>query len=313
MWSTLRRPIDTVRTTFSDMNQDTEEGKIIAFARYRKILADNETFRPNDPMNLSTALTWLFRTRNIADPDEISPDTLSGFLVRYPIARLPDAEYDPNLTENEVQSLIQMLDTKLMEEDHEVSLYSEKFHGKGTACGESFDMHAMTAAHRTFPCNTLVKVTNLRNGKSVTVRITDRGPYVDGRDMDLSLGAFTSIEDRSKGILRATFQRLGDVNIVGPCKQDPSLQRRLGGGTVLNPGIPHIMQLGGSLVIRANKPFVVRSVTYPDGNTSSIQNWILKDETFAMTPSVEGAYTFRLSTMDGRSREMAMTVAGCNQ
>lgn len=313
MWNTLRRPIAEVRTTFSDMNQDTEAGKIIAFGRYRKILADNETFRPNDPLNLSTALTWLFRTRNIADPDEITPETLSGFVMRYPIARLPDAEYDPTLSEAEVSSLIQMLDIKLMEEDHEVSLYSEKFHGKGTAFGESFDMNSLTAAHRTFPHNTLVKVTNIRNGKSVTVRINDRGPYVEDRDMDLSLAAFTSIEDRSKGILRATFQRLGDVNLVGPCKQEPMLQKRITRDTLLNPGIPQIMHLGGSLVIRANKSFVVRSVAYPDGNSASLQNWILKDETFSFTPSIEGAYTFRLSSANGRSREMTMNVVKCDQ
>jgi rare lipoprotein A (peptidoglycan hydrolase) len=118
-----------------------------------------------------------------------------------------------SITSEELLSLMRALDTKLATEEHEASLYSEKFHGKGTAFGETFDMYALTAAHRTFPYNTLVKVTNTQNGKSVIVRINDRGPYVKGRDMDLSLAAFTTIAERSQGKIRATFERLGDVNL----------------------------------------------------------------------------------------------------
>lgn len=66
------------------------------------------------------------------------------------------------------------------------SYYGDGFHGKKTANGETFNKNALTAAHRTLPFDTRVRVTNLTNGKKVTVRINDRGPYADGRIIDLS-------------------------------------------------------------------------------------------------------------------------------
>jgi rare lipoprotein A len=69
------------------------------------------------------------------------------------------------------------------------SWYGKQFHGRTTANGEAFDMFELTAAHRRLPLGTYVKVTNLRNGKWIVVRINDRGPYVAGRIMDLSYGA----------------------------------------------------------------------------------------------------------------------------
>lgn len=69
------------------------------------------------------------------------------------------------------------------------SWYGKQFHGKTTASGEDFDMFEFTAAHRTLPLGTFVKVTNLKNGKWVIVRVNDRGPYVGDRIMDLSYSA----------------------------------------------------------------------------------------------------------------------------
>jgi len=69
------------------------------------------------------------------------------------------------------------------------SWYGKQFHGRATASGEDFDMFELTAAHRQLPLGTYVKVTDLRNGKSVIVRVNDRGPFVKGRIMDLSYGA----------------------------------------------------------------------------------------------------------------------------
>ena len=73
------------------------------------------------------------------------------------------------------------------------SFYGKRFHGRTTANGESFDMHALTAAHRTLPFGSLVRVTNPRNGLSVTVRINDRGPFARGRVIDLSRAAAEQI------------------------------------------------------------------------------------------------------------------------
>ncbi len=69
------------------------------------------------------------------------------------------------------------------------SWYGQKFHGRHTSSGEIYNMHAMTAAHKTLPLGTWVQVTNLSNGKKVTVRVNDRGPFVRGRIIDLSFAA----------------------------------------------------------------------------------------------------------------------------
>lgn len=74
------------------------------------------------------------------------------------------------------------------------SWYGKKFHGRATASGEDFDMFELTAAHRQLPLGTYVRVTNLRNGKSVIVRVNDRGPYIRGRILDLSYGAARMLE-----------------------------------------------------------------------------------------------------------------------
>ncbi|MBT8389636.1 MAG: septal ring lytic transglycosylase RlpA family protein [Altererythrobacter sp.] len=73
------------------------------------------------------------------------------------------------------------------------SYYGRRFHGRLTANGERFDMRAMTAAHKTLPFGSVVRVTNRRNGRSVVVRINDRGPFVRGRTIDLSRAAAEEI------------------------------------------------------------------------------------------------------------------------
>lgn len=84
------------------------------------------------------------------------------------------------------------------------SWYGPGFHGRQSASGEIFDQNALTAAHRTLPFGTLVRVTNLNNGASVTVRITDRGPFGGGRVIDLSAGAARAIGMIQSGV--ATIQ-----------------------------------------------------------------------------------------------------------
>lgn len=73
------------------------------------------------------------------------------------------------------------------------SYYAEAFHGKKTSNGEIFNMWAMTCAHKMLPFNTMLKVTNLSNGKSVVVRVNDRGPFVANREIDLSKGAASKL------------------------------------------------------------------------------------------------------------------------
>ena len=90
------------------------------------------------------------------------------------------------------------------------SYYGPGFHGRRTANGEAFDMHAMTAAHRTLPFGTKVKVTNLANGKSAIVRVNDRGPYANGRIIDLSVAAAKQIGSTNSGTARVTLEVLND-------------------------------------------------------------------------------------------------------
>lgn len=86
------------------------------------------------------------------------------------------------------------------------SWYGPDFHGKPTACGETFDMHAMTAAHKTLPLGTYVKVTDLENGKSIIVRVNDRGPFVSGRIIDLSSQASQMLGVRQRGVAQVRVE-----------------------------------------------------------------------------------------------------------
>ena len=86
------------------------------------------------------------------------------------------------------------------------SWYGPGFHGQATASGETFDQHALTAAHRTLPLGTEAKVTNLETGQSVTVTINDRGPYVPGRHLDLSQAAAKQIGLTKKGVAKVKLE-----------------------------------------------------------------------------------------------------------
>ncbi|KPL18093.1 MAG: hypothetical protein AMJ92_09650 [candidate division Zixibacteria bacterium SM23_81] len=88
------------------------------------------------------------------------------------------------------------------------SYYGAEFHGRQTANGEIYNMYAMTAAHRTLPFNTWLLVTNLDNGKQVTVRINDRGPFAKGRIIDLSYGAAQKIGIVGSGTAKVRLEVL---------------------------------------------------------------------------------------------------------
>ena len=94
------------------------------------------------------------------------------------------------------------------------SWYGSYFEGKETASGEPYNMHDLTAAHPSLPLGTFVKVTNLRNGKAVVVRVNDRGPVVDGRIIDLSYGAAEVIGMKSRGIQRVRLDVVPEAQTV---------------------------------------------------------------------------------------------------
>jgi rare lipoprotein A len=94
------------------------------------------------------------------------------------------------------------------------SYYADAYHGRPTASGEKFDMHKMTAAHRTLPFGTLVRVTRADTGQSVTVRVNDRGPFVQGRVIDLSYAAARKLGMLKSGLAEVRLDVLGTPTAV---------------------------------------------------------------------------------------------------
>ena len=86
------------------------------------------------------------------------------------------------------------------------SWYGGRWHGRRTANGERYNQNTLTAAHKKLPFNTLVRVTNLANGKSCIVRVNNRGPYVRGRVIDLSVAAAKALGYHSKGVAKVKLE-----------------------------------------------------------------------------------------------------------
>ncbi|RMG31314.1 MAG: septal ring lytic transglycosylase RlpA family protein [Gammaproteobacteria bacterium] len=123
------------------------------------------------------------------------------------------------------------------------SWYGTKFHGRRTASGEPYDMYKMTAAHRTLPIPTYVRVTNLENGRSVVVRVNDRGPFHANRLIDLSWAAAAKLGMLGKGTA------LVEVRALDPTRPTPHRD------TTVRPHAAHVPRLYlqvGAFVSRAN-------------------------------------------------------------
>lgn len=106
------------------------------------------------------------------------------------------------------------------------SWYGTKFHGKRTSSGEPYDMYAMTAAHKTLPLPTYVRVTNLENDRQIVVKVNDRGPFVGDRIIDLSYTAAIKLDMTAKGTARVFIETL--------LPDDPALE-----GAELPPRVTH--------------------------------------------------------------------------
>lgn len=105
-------------------------------------------------------------------------------------------------------SFVKFIDRGMMK----ASWYGPRFHGKLTANGEIYDQMALTAAHKSLRFGTLLKITNTKNGKSVIVRINDRGPYIAGRQLDLSKGAAIELGILEKGVAKVKVE---EVTLTG--------------------------------------------------------------------------------------------------
>lgn len=107
------------------------------------------------------------------------------------------------------------------------SWYGEKFHGRPTSTGETFNMNDLTAAHKTLPLNSMLHVENLENGRSLIVRLNDRGPFIDNRIIDLSKGAAKALGTLDGGLARVRVRYIGpaDPNAAsGPIMTPPVYQ-----------------------------------------------------------------------------------------
>lgn len=91
------------------------------------------------------------------------------------------------------------------------SYYANKFHGRLTASGKKFDMHKMTCAHKKYPFGTLLKVRNPKNDKEVVVEVTDRGPFIKGRSIDLSYAAAKSIGLIPYGVMTVEYEVIDEI------------------------------------------------------------------------------------------------------
>lgn len=86
------------------------------------------------------------------------------------------------------------------------SYYAHDFHGRPTASGEIFDMNGLSAAHRELPLGTIIRVTHMDNGRSIIVKVNDRGPFVENRILDLSLGAARKLDMIQEGVARVKIE-----------------------------------------------------------------------------------------------------------
>ncbi|MEU8141422.1 septal ring lytic transglycosylase RlpA family protein [Nonomuraea sp. NPDC048901] len=145
-------------------------------------------------------------TKSAAPKPSSSPKATA--LPKAEAAQPPTKPTDKPKTEpvRKVKTEVHKLKTRVLSSGTCGASYYDE--GQMTASGERFDPSAMTAAHKTLPLGSKVRVTNPANGDSVTVRINDRGPYVGGRCLDLSAAAFSAIGDTGSGVMRVKYEVL---------------------------------------------------------------------------------------------------------
>lgn len=133
------------------------------------------------------------------------------------------------------------------------SWYGDQFNGRPTATGEIFDMHALTAAHKTLPLPGLIEVTNMANGRRAVLRVNDRGPFVDGRILDLSRGAAQELGLLQAGVGEVRVRYLGRAP-------------RLGGGRALQVAEATSSAQSAPQSLIEPRQYWVQAAAYPDAD-----------------------------------------------
>jgi rare lipoprotein A len=125
------------------------------------------------------------------------------------IKKITENKIEVNTTELIDSIIPKKVKSKLYKENGIASYYADKFHDRKTASGAKFDNNKLTAAHKKLPFGTKLKVTNLANKKSVIVTVNDRGPFVKGREIDLSKKAYTTIASNlNSGVIKVNLEIL---------------------------------------------------------------------------------------------------------
>jgi peptidoglycan lytic transglycosylase len=176
------------------------------------------------------------------------------------------------------------------------SWYGRDFHGRSTSSGEVYDMNQMTAAHKTLPIPTWVEVTNLVNGRRVIVKVNDRGPFVDGRIIDLSQRAAQELGMIQSGTARVQVRALGAPD-AGPATPAPVLASQPPPRPANGGGFSIISEARADTAgpdLRPFRPYYVQVGAFADRNNATRLAERLKDRGFANS--------FVLTTGDGRER-----------
>jgi rare lipoprotein A len=139
------------------------------------------------------------------------------------LKNLPDETSKQGESLSDAQPITGGPDVSDFEQKGRASWYGRMFHGRKTASGEKFNMNALTAAHRTLPLASYVRVTNEANHKTVVVKINDRGPYVKGRIIDLSYAAAAKLGMRSDGTQKVKIEGLSPEEARVAREQSQSL------------------------------------------------------------------------------------------
>ncbi|WP_456313458.1 septal ring lytic transglycosylase RlpA family protein [Pseudomonas shirazensis] len=146
---------------------------------------------------LSCLTPIISQNKQVAETPKIIQDT-----VKIGKLSVPPVQVDSIFTDNGLK-------LKAYKKNAHASYYADKFTGRKTANGSRFDNNKYTAAHKKLPFGTRIKVTNEANGKFVIVKITDRGPFVKTRELDLSKRAFMEIaKSRGSGAMKVTIERI---------------------------------------------------------------------------------------------------------
>ena len=174
-------------------------------------LASAALSRDSQTLNATTLgfATTTANTSTIATP---ASESITASKTVDSELNLSDKDQNANLSVLDRLSSVASNTVRKFQQTGIASWYGHQFNGRKTANGDRFDMNALTAAHRSLPLSCFIRVTNKENGKSVVVKVNDRGPYAGNRILDLSYGAAKQLGIVNQGMGNVTIERVSEPN-----------------------------------------------------------------------------------------------------